>query len=74
MQDRWLKEELIYIEIKNEKRERVSTVKIKNLLKDIEVKGDKCRDIFYRNKTRHYVHKNKRKYNRKTKHKKQESD
>jgi hypothetical protein len=46
----------------------VSTQKKENLLKDIEVKADKKRDPFYRIKSRHYVHRNKKHYKRKSKH------
>ena len=42
--------------------------KLKNLIKNIEVKDVKKRDPFW-NKLIHYVHKNKKKYNRKPKHK-----
>ena len=48
--------------------------KIENLLKEIEVRADKQRDPFYRTKTRHYVHRNKKRYKRKNKHKDEITD
>jgi hypothetical protein len=52
----------------------VFIAKIKNLLKDIEVKAGKSRNPFWKIGSIKYVHKNKRKYYRKKKHKKQECD
>tara|TARA_R100001132_G_C3195205_1_gene45226 strand:- start:189 stop:380 length:192 start_codon:yes stop_codon:yes gene_type:complete len=57
----------LYIEKRNVKKEE-SMPKLKNLLKNIEVKDVKKRDPFW-SKLIHYVHKNKKKYNRKPKHK-----
>ena len=68
------KEQDIYIEKINEKKEKVFIAKIKNLLKDIEVKAGKSRNPFWKIGSIKYVHKNKRKYYRKKKHKKQECD
>jgi hypothetical protein len=71
---KWLKEQDIYIEKINAKSVKEYTAKMQvkdnqNTKINIEGRDVKKRDPFYKEKAIHYVHKNKRKYNRKNKHK-----
>jgi hypothetical protein len=71
---KWLKEQDIYIEKINAKSVKEYTAKMQvkdnqNTKINIEDRDVKKRDPFYKEKAIHYVHKNKRKYNRKNKHK-----
>tara|TARA_R100000781_G_scaffold7347_1_gene7124 strand:+ start:1298 stop:1534 length:237 start_codon:yes stop_codon:yes gene_type:complete len=71
---KWLKGQDIYIEKINAKSVKEYTVKMQvkdsqNTKINIEDRDVKKRDPFYKEKAIHYVHKNKRKYNRKNKHK-----
>jgi hypothetical protein len=71
---KWLKEQDIYTGKINAKSVKEYTVKMQvkdsqNTKINIEDRDVKKRDPFYKEKAIHYVHKNKRKYNRKNKHK-----